>query len=145
MSSVTYDQHQAPRCVIGPADRTAGLTINWNGVVVSGRSAFTSPQTTFVLTEKGNSGGKTLGDKFLVKQSIARAEITVLVIPFSAKTQLSKSRRVGREIMQRLTSSRFEASTSFRYRNVCVTQIDRCTRCWMWRQLSNPTRLSWSS
>lgn len=58
------------------------------------------------------------------------------------KCRFLKSRRAGREIMQRLVRSRCEASTSSLYSNViCLTQIGRCTRCWIWRQLSDPTGL----
>lgn len=63
MSSARYEQHQAPRCATGPADRTTGLTIDWNGVAVSGGGAFSWPQTTIVVTEKGNSGGEDIWRK----------------------------------------------------------------------------------
>lgn len=61
MSSARYEQHQAPRCATGPADRAAGLTIDWNGAVVSGSGALRRPQTTVVVTERGNSGGEDIG------------------------------------------------------------------------------------
>lgn len=69
MSSARYEQHQAPRCATGPADRTTGLTIDWNGVAVSGGGAFSWPQTTIVVTEKGNSGG----GRHLEKKASTRA------------------------------------------------------------------------
>lgn len=73
MSSARYEQHQAPKCATRPADRTAVPTIERNGVVVSGGGAFTSPQTTIVVTGEGNSAGKTWVDRFLENKTVTRA------------------------------------------------------------------------
>lgn len=72
MSSTIYEQHKASGCATGPAERTAGLTIDWNGVVVSGYSQFTSPQTTIIGTEKKEIQEEELGDRLLDKIAITR-------------------------------------------------------------------------
>lgn len=99
----------------------------------------TSPQTTSIVTEKkGNSGGEDMRVTGLAGGT--HWWITVLVIPFSATRgkyiiiYTFAGFLTGVLAEKRCTSSVYS-------KVICLAQIGRCTRCWMQRQLSNPTGL----
>lgn len=78
-----------------------------------------------------------MGDRLIERYTVS----AVLVIPFSAGKNAGFFRG---KMMQRKDL----VLPSSLYSNViCLTEMGRCTRCWVWRQLSNPTGLwglSWS-
>lgn len=101
----------------------------------------------FLWWKIANSGGKTLGDR-LQEKSVYSVEVLdqrpCISIECTASGLLDcKGNNTSRQMRCG------ESSTSSLYGDVIKqTQVGRCTRCWIWRQLSNPTglwRLPWSS